>query len=192
MIRLALIRHGHTAWNRLGKIQGRTDIPLDAEAIADLSQLMLPEGWKHAALVSSPLQRAVQTAQLIAGRAPQEIPALTEMDWGDWEGKKGVDLKADPASGFRDIEDWGWDYRPKNGESPAEVRTRVHMWLKALDQDTVAVCHIGIMRVLLAMATGWNFQGEAGFRVKRNRLFIIEIDKNNMRFDAEPIRLVER
>jgi len=192
MKRLALIRHGHTAWNRLGQIQGRTDIPLDAEAIADLSRLTLPEGWKKAALVSSPLQRAVQTAQLISGRVPLKVPALTEMDWGDWEGKKGVDLKADLTSGFRDIEHWGWDYRPLNGESPAEVRARLQGWLNRLDQDTIAVCHIGIMRVLLAMATGWSFQGEAPFRVKRNRLFVIEINKDDLRFNPETIRLERR
>ena len=65
MIQLAIIRHGHTEWNRLGKIQGRTDIPLDAEAISELSELRLPDEWQQATLVSSPLKRAVHTAELI-------------------------------------------------------------------------------------------------------------------------------
>ncbi len=192
MTKLALIRHGHTVWNRMGQIQGRTDIPLDAEAIAGLTNLALPVEWQNADLVSSPLQRAAQTAELIARRKPQTIAALTEMDWGDWEGKKGIDLKADPTSGFRDIEDWGWDYRPQNGESPAEVRTRLQGWLDTLQQDTVAVCHIGIMRVLLAMATGWGFQGPAPFRVKRNRLFVIDINSDGLFLNGDPIRLIER
>jgi len=192
MIRLALIRHGHTAWNRLGQIQGRTDIPLDDGAVADLSRLVLPEDWREAALVSSPLRRAVQTAELIAGHTPVKIAALTEMDWGDWEGKKGADLRVDPCSGFRDLEDWGWDYHPPKGESPAQVRQRLQGWLDTLVQDTVAVCHIGIMRVLLAMATGWEFQGEPSFRVKRNRLFIIEIDNGELQHKAVPERLLER
>lgn len=191
MTRLALIRHGHTEWNRQGQIQGRTDIPLEPVAAADLGKLVLPPEWLAADLVSSPLMRAVQTAELI-GRPPRTIKALTEMDWGDWEGKKGIELKADPNSGFRDLEFWGWDYRPPNGESPADIRARLQGWLHGLTGDTVAVCHIGIMRVLLAMATGWNFSGPAPFRIKRNRLFVIHLDGDKMRHDPDPIRLLER
>ena len=42
MPRLALLRHGHTDWNRAGRIHGRTDVPLDDEARADLAGLSLP------------------------------------------------------------------------------------------------------------------------------------------------------
>ena len=192
MTRLALIRHGHTEWNRQGRIQGRTDIALEPQAAVDLGRLILPPEWLAADLVSSPLKRAVQTAELIADRPPRTIAALTEMDWGDWEGKKGIELKADPDSGFRDLEFWGWEYRPPNGESPSDVRARLQGWLNGLSRDTVAVCHIGIMRVLLAMATGWNFGGPAPFRIKRNRLFVIHLDGGKMRHDPDPIRLLER
>lgn len=176
MIRLALLRHGHTDWNREGRIQGMSDIPLDAQARLDLSQLRLPPPWHDAHLVASPLKRATQTAELVAGRAPETDPALREMNWGDWEGRKGLELRADPASGFRDIENWGWDYRPPGGESPREVRARLLPWLAGLRGDTVAVCHIGIMRVLMALAHDWDFEGPAPFAIKRNRLFLIEID----------------
>jgi len=191
MTRLALIRHGHTEWNRQGRIQGRTDIALETQTAADLAKLVLPPDWQGADLVSSPLKRAVQTAELIGG-SPCTIPALTEMDWGDWEGKKGIELKANPDSGFRDLEFWGWQYRPPNGESPADVRIRLQGWLDGLTSDTVAVCHIGIMRVLLAMATGWDFDGPAPFRIKRNRLFVIHLEGGKMRHDPEPVRLLER
>ncbi len=192
MTKLALIRHGHTDWNRQGRIQGRSDIPLDVEAAEALAVLTLPPDWLNAKLCSSPLKRAVQTAQLIADRAPVAEAALTEMDWGDWEGKKGIELRSDPQSGFRDLEYWGWDYRPPQGESPADVRNRLRPWLGTLSGDTVAVCHIGIMRVLLAMAHGWNFDGDAPFRVKRNRLFVIEISEGNLTPLPEPQRLVTR
>ena len=175
MIRLGLLRHGHTAWNRAGRIQGRTDIPLDADARAQLAQLRLPRGWEEAAIVSSPLARAVETGRLVTGRAPITVPALTEMDWGDWEGAKGADLNAAWDSGFRHIEDWGWDYRPPGGESPRAVRARLLPWVETLETDTVAICHIGIMRVLLAHATGWQFDGPAPFQIKRNRLFVLHI-----------------
>lgn len=190
MTRLALLRHGHTAWNRAGRIQGRTDIPLDDEARAHLSGLFLPLEWQNAGLISSPLERAVETGQIVAGRTPQVHNGLIEMDWGDWEGGKGIDLRADPDSGFRDIEDWGWDFCPPNGESPRQVRDRLLPWAHSLTRDTVAICHIGIMRVLMAVATGWDFDGPAPFRIKRDRLFVIHIADSVLRAEPDPVRLL--
>lgn len=192
MIRLALLRHGHTPWNRAGRIQGRSDIALDADARAELAAQTLPTPWDKAELWASPLMRAAETAELVASHAPKTSAALIEMNWGDWEGKQGVDLKADPDSGFRDIEDWGWHYRPPNGESPQDVWDRIEPWLAGLTRDSVAVCHIGIMRMILAKAHGWNFDGPAPFRIKRNRLFIVELDGSSLRPVEEPVRLLKR
>jgi probable phosphoglycerate mutase len=192
MTQLALIRHGHTPWNRAGRIQGRTDIDLDPDAIVELSGYKLPTKWADVNLVSSPLKRAAQTAEIIADRTPVLEDTLIEMNWGDWEGLRGVDLKTDPTSGFRDIELWGWDYQPPNGESPQDVWDRVEPWVMGLQADTIAVCHIGIMRMILAKATGWNFDGPAPFRIKRNRLFIVELNGGLHVTNDEPIRLEKR
>lgn len=192
MTKLALLRHGHTIWNREGRIQGRTDIPLDEEARAHLATRALPEDWQEAALVSSPLSRAAQTAELVGGRAVETIPALTEMDWGEWEGQHGTNLIEQEGSGYRHIEDWGWEYRPPGGESPQNVLTRLAPWVCSLKQDTIAVCHIGIMRVIMARATGWNFSGQAPFRIKRDRLFVLDIDGENWSVIGSPVRLTER
>ena len=175
MIRLALLRHGHTEWNRQGRIQGRTDIPLDDDARKQLADMALPPPWDSADLVASPLRRAVDTARLVGKRAPRIEPALIEMNWGDWEGQQRLVLDAQPDSGYRPIETWGWNYSPPCGESPAALRDRLLPWAESLDGDTLAICHIGVMRVLLAHATGWNFDGPAPFRVKRNRLYLIDI-----------------
>lgn len=193
MIRFAMLRHGHTDWNRAGRIQGRTDIPLDEEARDVLSAFRLPQTWQDAELYSSPLKRAFETGQIVAGRDPVTVNALIEMDWGQWEGLRGVDLKADPASGFRDIEHWGWDYRPPEGESPDDVWNRVAQWLFTLESDSIAVCHIGIMRMVLAKAHKWDFDGPAPFAVKRNRLFIIEVEDGTARVgDPDIVRLEAR
>lgn len=190
-VRLALLRHGHTAWNRAGRIQGRTDIPLDEDARHELSGYRLPEPWDKADLWSSPLSRAVETAELVAGRTAQTTPLLTEMNWGDWEGQRGIDLRANANNEFRDIEDWGWDYAPPAGEPVRAVRDRVLPWMNGLTRDTVAVCHIGIMRVCLALAHGWDFHGPCPFAVKRNRLYILHRDTDGWRADAAPLRLTE-
>jgi len=192
MIRLALLRHGHTAWNRAGRIQGSSDIPLDASAETELSGLALPSEWRRAELRSSPLLRAARTAELVGGRTPRTDPALREMHWGNWEGLRGEDLLADPASGYRHIEDWGWDFRPPGGESPREVKDRLLPWLGGLERDTVAVCHIGIMRVILALAHRWDFRGPAPFRVKRARLYILHVGETIAPVPDEPVRLIPK
>ncbi|CAO3456618.1 Phosphoglycerate mutase family protein [Azospirillum largimobile] len=238
MIRLAFLRHGITGWNREGRIQGRTDIPLDAEGRERLSRLTLPEDWRDAALHASPLSRAVETARLLGNGRPVRTDArLIEMDWGAWEGLRGIDLRADPASGYRDIEDWGWDFRPPGGESPADVRNRLTGWLDSLSirQESplppgervrvrgsrggppprihamhpphpdplpafggpkvrlsrqrkqslrvsggergnhLVITHIGVIRVALALAWGWDFRGPPPVAVKRDRLYTMTL-----------------
>lgn len=192
MVQLAIIRHGHTPWNRAGRIQGRTDIALEEVAARELGRFRLPDVWATADVTASPLMRAVQTARVISDREPTTDVALTEMDWGKWEGLRGLDLKQDPTSGFRDIEDWGWDWSPPCGESPADMWERLEPWVMALKNDTVAVCHIGIMRVLLAKAHGWGFSGPAPFRIKRNWLFLINVDGGLTVGEPERVKLQER
>ena len=150
MTRLALLRHGHTAWNRAGRIQGRTDVPLDEDAIASLSQLRLPAPWDNALVWSSPLSRAAQTARLVSGLEPRQVTALMEMNWGDWEGQKGAVLRMDPSSGFRDIEEWGWGYTPPGGESWNVSAARVASVVRRVSAahagaHIIAVAHFGVI-----------------------------------------------
>lgn len=184
MIRLAFLRHGVTGWNREGRIQGRTDIPLDGEGRDRLDRLALPEAWRGAVLHASPLSRAVETARRLGGGRPVRTDArLIEMDWGAWEGRHGAALRADPASGYRDIEQWGWDFRPPGGESPADLRDRLTGWLADLAGEQagegagahLVVSHIGVMRVALALAWGWDFRGPPPVPVKRERLYAMTL-----------------
>lgn len=189
--RLALMRHGQTAWNRAHRIQGRTDVPLDETARRDLANLALGPPWDQAMLWSSPLLRARETAELVAGRSPRITEALIEMDWGDWEGRRGSELLGDPASGFRDVSDWGWSFAPPGGESPRDVRRRLERWMASLAGDNLAICHIGVMRVVLAIAWNWEFDGPCPFSVKRNRLYLLERVSGVWRAEPEPVRLLQ-
>ncbi|MFK7877362.1 MAG: histidine phosphatase family protein [Paracoccaceae bacterium] len=183
-IKIAFMRHGRTDWNRMHRIQGRTDIPLDPEGRAEMAAMRLPKDWQNADLWSSPLTRARETAQLV-GTDPNIDTALIEMNWGDWEGLHGKDLLADPDSGYKDLDEWGWDYTPPNGESPRDVGARLFPFLDSLQKDAVIVTHIGIMRVALARAWGWPFSGPCPFSIKRGRLYVIE----DNRAWSDPIRL---
>lgn len=193
MIQIALLRHGPTPWNTAGRLQGRSDIALSDDARATLAKLYLPPPWDGAALWSSPLARARETAELVSERKPKISEALIEMNWGDWEGQKGVELLADPACDYRHIETWGWGYCPPGGETPKEVRNRVMPFLESLQEDAVIVSHIGIMRVLLALAHRWNFDGPSPFRIKRNRLFLLTYQDGLLRpVPGDPPRLIVR
>ncbi len=192
MSKLALLRHGHTDWNRQGRIQGHTDIPLAEDAADELGQLQLPAQWQQAALISSPLSRARLTAQIIGRREPVVESALIEMNWGDWEGLRSVDLGSDAKSGFRHIEQWGWDYHAPSGESPLEVWRRLRPWIAQLQTDTLAVCHIGVMRALLARAHNWDFTGKPPFEIKRKRLYILELGEKLKVASPPVIRLCNK
>lgn len=190
-IRIAFLRHGHTEWNRAHRIQGRMDIPLDDEARLQLSQLQLPEPWNGTKIWASPLMRARETAEIV-GSSPAISEDLREMNWGDWEGLHGSDLLADPSSGYRNLEEWGWNYTPPNGESPADVRTRLLPWLSAQTEDAMVVAHMGTMRVALAIAHDWDFLGPCPFTIKRNRLYVIEGSETEWSAWLDPIRLEAR
>jgi len=128
--KFCLIRHGQTDWNLEGRYQGRSDVPLNenghAQAKALAGQL---QGQSFAAIYSSDLARACQTAQPIAdvlNLTVQIEPRLREINQGEWEGQLVENIKAlyadlwaqrtiDPAS-----------VRPPGGETVAEVAARVY------------------------------------------------------------------
>src|SRR5690606_21892304 len=90
-VTLALVRHGRTEWNRQRRMQGRADVPLDdhGRAQADaVGQLLSRAVWS--VVVSSPLQRAAETARIIGARLgvvePVTDPRLIERDYGVAEG----------------------------------------------------------------------------------------------------------
>ncbi|WP_240607359.1 histidine phosphatase family protein [Cryobacterium aureum] len=96
----ALIRHGQTDWNAAARIQGATDIPLNdvgrgqaADAVAPLKRY----SWDF--IVSSPLSRAAETADLIGEQLgldeARRIPGLIERNYGPAEGlRAGAELDA--------------------------------------------------------------------------------------------------
>jgi probable phosphoglycerate mutase len=89
--RLAIVRHGQTDWNLHKRIQGSTDIPLNAtgRAQAAATGLLLLER-DYDGIVASPLARAAETARIMAGQLgltrPELLPALTERHHGEIEG----------------------------------------------------------------------------------------------------------
>lgn len=93
-MRLYIIRHGETQWNKEKRFQGQTDIPLADKGIELAKKTAI--GMKDIHLdyiISSPLTRAIQTAQLVAGNRGISIQTderIQEISFGDWEGKSSA------------------------------------------------------------------------------------------------------
>ena len=176
-MQIALLRHFPTDWNAAGRLQGRTDVPLSAEGRAELAGRRLPEEWRGRPILTSPLARARETAQALAEGAEVRVDdRLMEMDLGEWEGKLGPDLLADPACAWRPVETWGMDFRAPGGEGPQDLFDRLAPLFAALDGPCILVTHRGLMRAALALATGWRYDGPEPFRFKRFALHPVTVE----------------
>ena len=129
MTQLILARHGATDWNLAGRYQGQADPPLNAlgrqqaEALADVLAAA-----PLAAIYSSDLQRAHDTAQAVAARhglAVRVEPRLREVNQGAWEGMLHADILAGYPEEWAARERDPLHARAPGGESVAEVAARV-------------------------------------------------------------------
>ena len=90
MTRICLIRHGETDWNLQGKIQGKTDIPLNTEGIKQAGRCatyLTSSDWD--VIITSPLKRARETARLINEQLHLPLVEMLEFEekhFGDAEG----------------------------------------------------------------------------------------------------------
>lgn len=129
MTRIILIRHGETDWNAENRYQGQMDPSLNERGIAQARGLA--EGLRGLGiqvLYSSPLRRALQTAQIIAqalGIPLHTDPRLKEIRQGEWEGLLRSEIAARYPELFRRWLAEPWVATPPGGESLAQVRDRV-------------------------------------------------------------------
>jgi len=168
MTPFAVLRHAPTAWNEAGRLQGRSDPPLSPHGRAAANHWVLPDEVAGFRWLASPLRRAIETAECLSLKAIVE-PALIEMAWGDWEGRTLADLRAADPVGMAAIEARGLDLAPPGGESPRLVQARLPPLLARLaaaGRPTGAVTHKGVLRVLLAFATGWDMRGDPPVKLR--------------------------
>jgi broad specificity phosphatase PhoE len=115
-----LARHGETAWTLSGQHTGLTDLPLTERGERTARRLgERLKGLTFAKVFTSPLQRAHRTCQLAGFGAVAEIdPDLVEWDYGQYEGRRGAEIRAER-------QDWNLfrDGCP-GGESPEQVSAR--------------------------------------------------------------------
>jgi len=153
------VRHGETALNRDGRLQGRIDLELSGrggEQVTRVAQRFAP--GSVARIYTSPLRRAQQTAAAIAAGSGAGVVVddrLLELDYGEWDGK--------PLSEMRTSRGELWfadpNFAPPGGESLVDVTARVEAFCRdRLQPDggeqIVAVSHVSPIKAAVIWALG--------------------------------------
>jgi len=147
---LILVRHGRTALNAAGRLQGRIDEPLDEVGERQAKAVAALVGPVDV-LISSPLRRARQTAEAFG--APYSVDERwIELAYGNFEGAPAGSVVWDEWRG--DIE-----YTPEGGESLATLDRRVRaacedLVAPARDADVAVVSHVSPIKAAVAWALG--------------------------------------
>lgn len=158
MVYLDVIRHARTRWNLEKRLQGSNDIELCRKGIADANHwavLLAESGYDR--IVSSPLKRAINTAEIIADAVKKKIvidPHFREQDFGLWEGKTVQHLRETYPGQVEAEESKGWLFHPPQGESRQMVLQRVLSGISNLrkqydQQRLLVVSHSSVMKILI-------------------------------------------
>lgn len=162
MIVLYLVRHGETEWNRTMRIQGQSDVELNAEGVEQARRLgSRMAGWRIDRAITSDLARARETARLALGerQLPLETDErLRERHFGEWEGLTREEVEARDGDGARRWRQKPWTFRPPGGESLADVARRAVPVVDELRRGkghVLVVSHGGTLQTILRHLLGW-------------------------------------
>jgi 2,3-bisphosphoglycerate-dependent phosphoglycerate mutase len=160
-----LVRHGETDWNRELRWQGHSDVPLNERGREQARKLADElSGAPLAAVYSSDLRRASETAQIVADRLSlpvQTDAALREIDVGSWEGFTLANLEArspEAVTRWDEQGEHGWE----DGESHTAMVARVREAIQSIaarheGEEVLVVSHGGPIRALKALAAGLDY-----------------------------------
>ena len=161
MTTLLLARHGESDWNRARRWQGFADRPLTARGRAQAAALAERlEKFPLDAVYSSDLVRAGSTAQAVAeaqGLEVVQLPALREVDVGEWQGLTRDEAEDRFPDGFRRWQAGGTGW--EKGETYGEMSARVLKTVTRITRDheggrVLIVSHGGPIRAIHAAALG--------------------------------------
>jgi len=164
MTRIILVRHGETEWNRVEHFRGRADVPLNENGLAQAKATAkrVAAEWRPIAIYSSPLARAVKTAEAVAlhfGLSVKVHPGLIDIDYGQWQGLTPAEAKERWPEGIDDWFNTPHTARIPGGETLDELRGRAERTVAELGaryegQTIVLVGHTVINRIILLSVLG--------------------------------------
>jgi alpha-ribazole phosphatase len=173
--RVIFVRHAEPDASALGRCYGRLDVELSEEGRRHAGALGTAlAGFSVRALYSSPLRRAEETARLIGARLdlePRIHPGLTEIDFGELEGRTYDEIAASEPELYRLWMERPTTVRFPGGESYAELSARVGDVLAEIRREhggsvVAVVAHGGVIRAMLALALG--LRDDEVFKIPQN------------------------
>lgn len=166
--RVLLVRHGETQLSAEDRFAGSTDVTLSAEGRRQAQCLCdRLAGEPISAVYASPLQRTLETAEILAKpHALSALPrdGLREIDHGHWEGRTRAEVSASFAEEYRSWEGDPFTFAPRGGESGLSVMARALPVLRELVGNhpggtVLLVSHKATIRLLLCSLLGIDARG---------------------------------
>jgi alpha-ribazole phosphatase len=162
-MKLYLIRHGETEYNRVRRLCGHTNLPLNERGRKQAEGLR--ERFKSVSvnyLYSSDLRRAEETAQITFPEKKSQITTsalIRELDFGEWEGRTSEEIIARDEKAYKLWLENPALSTPPRGESLSTIENRVKQFLREIvgkfkDETVAVVTHSGPIRVILCDALG--------------------------------------
>lgn len=161
-MKLIFVRHGQTDFNKKGIVQGQEkDIPLNDDGRAQVEKTATTITKNVDRIISSPLARARETAEIINKRLHRGVEfsdELKEFSYGSLAGKTWAEIEkitGDPDIHAKD-ENVMFDHRPFGGESAQDVKARVKHFVDQVaathsDETMVVTAHGGIIDTMHAL-----------------------------------------
>ena len=166
-MKVYIIRHGQTDWNKKGKIQGKTDIELNEEGIEQAREATKKlENCDIDVIISSPLKRARKTAEII--NETKNVPIifkeeLEERGFGEFEGKTQQEFQ-DEIWNSEILANYNLNKQYKGVETIQDLCDRVWNLIEDLkeeyyDKNILLVTHGGVTRAINGYFNGPNEEG---------------------------------
>lgn len=178
------VRHGKTDWNDLKKIQGMSNPALNESGRKQahgIGGMLLEKGTVITAVYTSPLLRARESAEIIAGMLSLPVKcteALREIDMGVWEGMTLPEVQKTYPAGFRYWLESRRYSSPFGGESYQDLLMRALAAVREIAAketgNVLIVAHSAVIMALRCYAAGADFQDVTDFVIENGE--VTEID----------------
>ncbi len=191
--RLCLVRHGETAWNAEGRVQGQFDIPLNATGLAQARAVAEAlAGESFGAIYASDLARVRQTAAPAAGRLGIEVRlerALRERHYGIFERLTYVEARERFPAEYARFRDKDPDFDFVTGEGLGAFAARALACVSALverhaGESVLVFTHGGVLEMVYRHATGRGLSSPRDFEIPNAALNRIEASGGAWRVSA--------